>query len=450
MPQLTIINGEVLIPERGMVRAGLAIDEGKIVAIAKESVLPEGREIIDASGLVVMPGIIDPHVHLGFGHGFEKDCRTETRSALLGGVTTIGCFIGGTCLHSQTFPELERIFNTQAFTDVFPHLCINTEEQRAEIPVYVNQFGVTSFKFFMFCIPGYMPSQSNAFILNGLRTIAKFSSYCLASIHAEEASILTEQWNNFFRSGKKTLIEWAAHNPVEAEELGVIIAASLAAMSQCRVNIVHLATAAGLARIRALKRINPFITVETITLYLTLNCLSEVAPEEARWSPAVRSSEDQEALWRGVEEGIIDTIGTDQDCVTREGLQKFIQDYGVSGSSAVTPLLLPLLLTEGYHNRGIPLEKLISKITINPAQLWGIYPQKGTIAVGSDADLVLVDLNREFEVDYRKLFSVADWSLYQGKRLKGFPVMTIKGGEVVMKEGKILPEWGKGKRIKRG
>jgi dihydropyrimidinase len=112
--------------------------------------------------------------------------------------------------------------------------------------------------------------------------------------------------------------------------------------------------------------------------------------------------------------------------------------------------LLPLLLTEGYHNRGIPLEKLISKITINPAQLWGIYPQKGTIAVGSDADLVLVDLNREFEVDYRKLFSVADWSLYQGKRLKGFPVMTIKGGEVVMKEGKILPEWGKGKRIKRG
>ncbi|MCX8012569.1 MAG: hydantoinase, partial [Desulfobacterota bacterium] len=169
MSQVNIINGKVLIPERGIVRAGLAIDQGKIVAIAKEGFLPESKETIDASRLLVMPGIIDPHVHLGFCHGFEKDCRTETRSALLGGITTIGCFIGGTQPHSQTFTELEKIFNTQSFTDIFPHLCINTEEQREEIPIYVNKFGINSFKFFMFCIPGYMPSQTNAFILNGLR-----------------------------------------------------------------------------------------------------------------------------------------------------------------------------------------------------------------------------------------------------------------------------------------
>ncbi|MCX8011861.1 MAG: dihydroorotase family protein, partial [Desulfobacterota bacterium] len=269
-----------------------------------------------------------------------------------------------------------------------------------------------------------------------------------ASIHAEEASILTEEWNKFFRSGEKSLAEWAAHNPVEAEELGVIIAAFLAEISQCRVNIVHLATGAALARLKKIKKVNPFITAETIALYLSIKSSSPVVPEEARLSPAVRGSEDQEALWKGVEEGIIDTIGTDQDCVTREGLQMFIRDYGVSGSSAVTPLLLPLILTEGYHIRRIPVEKLVDKLTINPARLWGIYPQKGTIAVGSDADLVLVDLDREFVVDYRKLSSSADWSIYQGKKLKGFPVITIKGGKMVMTEGKIIAEWRNGKRIK--
>jgi len=449
MSDINIINGDVLIPEIGTAHVDLAIRGNKIAAVAQNNRLPSAKKTIDASGLVVMPGIIDPHVHLGFCQGFEKDCRTETRSALVGGVTTIGCFLGGTKCHSQTFPDIENIFNTHAFTDVFPHICISTEEQKQEIPAYVNRFGLTSFKFFMFCIPGYMPSQTNSFILSGLRQVANCGPHCFASIHAEDPSILTEEWNKFFQSGKKSLAEWAAHNPVEAEVLGVTMAASLAEMSGCRVNIVHLATGAALERLRAIKRTNPSITVETIVLYLSLNSSSDVNPEEARWSPAARSPEDQEALWRGVSEGTISSIGTDQDCVDRKGLHGFIKDYGVSGSSAVTALLLPLLLTEGYHKRGIPLEHVIEKVTLNPARLWGLYPQKGTISVGSDADLVLVDINREFEVDYRKLFSAADWSLYQGKKLKGQPVMTIKGGEIVMREGNIIPDQGTGKRLKK-
>ena len=448
MSDINIINGEVLIPEIGIGRVDLVIRGNKIAAIAQHNRLPSDGETIDASGLMVMPGIMDPHVHLGFCQGFENDCRTETRSALVGGVTTISCFLGGTTCHSQTFPEIENIFNTQAFTDVFPHICINTEEQKQEIPAYVSQFGLTSFKFFMFCIPGYMPSQTNSFILSGLRQVAQCGPHCFASIHAEDPGILTEEWHKFFQSGKKSLAEWAVRNPVEAEVLGVTMAAAMAEMSTCKVNIVHLATGAGLERLRSIKRSNPFVNVETIALYLSLNSSSDVNPEEARWSPAIRSPEDQEALWRGVSEGTISSIGTDQDCVDRNGLQEFIKDYGVSGSSAVTALLLPLLLTEGYHKRGVSLKQVIEKVTLNPARLWGLYPQKGTIAVGSDADLVLVDVNREFEVDYRQLLSAADWSLYQGKKLKGQPMMTIKGGEIVMREGNIIPDQGTGKRLK--
>ena len=121
----------------------------------------------------------------------------------------------------------------------------------------------------------------------------------------------------------------------------------------------------------------------------------------------------------------------------------------MSGSSAIDALFLPLLLTEGYHKRNIPLEQLVDKVTVNPARLWGIYPKKGTIAVGSDADLVLVDLNKEFVVDYRNLHSASDWSLYQGKALTGQPIMTIKNGRVVMREGEIIEQRRMGKRLRK-
>jgi dihydropyrimidinase len=449
MADINIVNGEVFIPEQGIKYVGLSLSDGKIIAIADNDHLPSASETIDASGLMVIPGIIDPHVHLGYCQDFETDCRTETRSALLGGVTTIGCYLGGTELYSKKFPELENIINTHAFTDVFPHICISTEEQKQEIPEYIKRFGLTSFKFFMFCIPGYMPSQTNSFILSGFREVAKFGPDCFCSIHAEDSSLILAGWNEFFKKEKASLTEWADCNPDEAEELGVIIASSLAEMSQCRINIVHLATSAALKRFKAIRLKNHFINVETIALYLTLNSSNHVNPIEARWSPAIRRPEDQESLWEGVRDGTISTIGTDQDCVTRSGLKKFIKEYGVSGSSAIDAIFLPLLLTEGYHKRNIPLENLLDKITINPARLWGIYPKKGTIAIGSDADLVLMDLNKDFIVDSKRLHSASDWSLYQGKKLTGQPIMTIKNGKVVMKEGEILEDEGKGKRLRR-
>lgn len=449
MADINIINGQVLIPEIGIRNVCLSLSGGKIVAIAERDQLPSASETIDASGLVVMPGIIDPHVHLGFCQGFEKDCSTETRSALLGGVTTIGCYLGGTELHSKTFPDIEQCINTHAYTDIFPHLCINTEEQRQEIPEYIERLGVTSFKFFMFCIPGYMPSQTHSFILRGFREVAKFGSECFCSVHAEDPSMILDGWNEFFQKGKKSLSAWADSNPEEAEVLGAIVASSLAEMSGCRINIVHLATSAALKKLRVIKRENPLVTVETLALYLSVHSSSPVEATEARWSPAVRGPEDQEALWEGVRDGTIFTIGTDQDCVDRAGLEQFIKDYGVSGSSAIDALFLPLLLTEGYHKRNIPLEKLVEKVTLNPARLWGIYPRKGTIAVGSDADLVLVDVNKEFQADHRKLYSAADWSLYQGKELKGQPMITIKNGKVVMKEGKIIEDRNLGRCLRK-
>lgn len=449
MADLNIINGRIFMPGIGIRPGALSLQGGKIEAIGHKGSLPAARETIDAEGLLVMPGAIDPHVHLGFCQDFESDCRTETRAALVGGVTTIGCFLGGTKPYSHTFPELERIFNTHSSTDVFPHLCINTKEQLQEIPRYVRELGVSSFKFFMFCIPGYMPSQTNSFILNGFREVARSGPDCLCSVHAEDPSLMQDGWNEFFQAGKKSLAEWAESNPDEAEELAVIAAATLAEMSGVRLNIVHLATARALRRLKHLLRANPLLHVETLVLYLALNAASPVEPIAARWSPAIRRSEDQEALWEGVRDGTVFTVGTDQDCVTRAGLEGFIKDYGVSGSSNTDALFLPLVLTEGYHKRHVPLETLLEAVTAHPARLWGLYPQKGAIAVGSDADLVLVDVAREFVVDTAALSSACDWSLYQGWKLQGKPVITLKAGKVVMREGEVFEDQKSGRLVRK-
>jgi dihydropyrimidinase len=158
----------------------------------------------------------------------------------------------------------------------------------------------------------------------------------------------------------------------------------------------------------------------------------------------VRDPEDKKALWEGVKDDTIDTIGCDSVSMDQQGFN----DMGL-GQTAADALMISWMLTEGYHNQGIPIEKLVEKVTVNPARLFGIYPQKGTISVGSDADITIVDVDKEFEVDYQKLHSVSDWNAFQGKKLKGQPIITIKSGKVAYREGEILVDPGIGKYIRR-
>jgi dihydropyrimidinase len=448
MNNLNIINGNVVFPEIGVIEQDISIKDGKISSISQQGKCSPAKQTINAKDLTIIPGIIDPHVHLGFCQGFKEDFFTETQSSLIGGVTTIGDYISGTTSYLSTMQETEDIINKNSFIDVFPHICIHTEEQKQEIQSYFNKLGLSSFKFYMYSNDAMPPSQTNSFILTGLREVVKCGKHCLSSIHAEDKSILADEWKKFFQAGKKSLADWAAHNPPENEVLAVTDAATLAELSGSRVNVVHVSTAAGAARLKSLMRTNHLVTAETLELYLSLNSASEVDPEEARWSPAVRGPEDQEALWRGVKDGTLSTIGTDQACVTREGNRKFVDGFGVSGSSARTALLLSIVLTEGHHKRGVPLLDLVAKMTLNPARLWGLYPRKGTVITGADADLVLVDVNGEFTVDCRKLRSASDWALHQGRKLRGLPVMTIKDGEIVMRDGEIIPTKGTGKMLR--
>ncbi|HLA28771.1 MAG TPA: dihydroorotase family protein [Syntrophales bacterium] len=444
MADINIIKGNVIIPEMGVQRVGISIEGGEIISIASEASLPSAAETIDASGMYVLPGLIDPHVHLGFSKGFEADCRTETRSALVGGITTVGCYLGVPDPYSTVLPGIEQQVNEVASADVVIHVAINTPEQMKEIPRYASDFGINTFKFYMFGVPGLIPSQSNAFILEGFREVAKLGKGALCCVHAEDASMTGPGWEKFAGVEEKSLAAWAECNPDESEELAVIIASYLADRAKVRVNILHLCTALSVERLRQIKKVNPFVNAEAFNLALSINKHSDIGLK-GRWAPAVRGPEDQEALWAGIKDDTIDTIGCDSISVDMEGFERF----GGMGGSAADALMFSWILTEGYHKRGIPLEKLVEKCTINPARLLGIYPQKGAITVGSDADLAIVDVNKEFEVDYRKLHSVSDWNMFQGKKLKGQSIITIKSGKIAYREGEILVEPGLGIYLRR-
>ncbi len=443
MAELNIVNGRVVIPGTGVQEVGISIEKGKITAVAQALELPSAKETLDATGKYVFPGLIDPHIHLGFCRGFEADCQTETRAALAGGVTTVGCYLGGPDPYSVMLGGIEEQVNSVASADVVIHVAINTPDQMKEIPLYAKDFGINTFKFYMFGIPGLIPSQSNAFLLKGFREVSKLGNNVVCCVHAEDESISAPGWDTFGAMEEKTLAAWADVNPKESEELAVIISSYLAETAKVKLNILHLCTALSMERLRLIKKTNPYVHAEALNLALSVDKNSD-AGLAARWAPAVRDAEDKEALWEAVKDDTIDTIGCDSVSMDREGFN----NLGL-GQTAADALMISWMLTEGYHNRGVPIEKLVEKVTINPARLFGIYPQKGTISVGSDADITIVDVDKEFEVDYQKLHSVCDWNAFQGKKLKGQPIVTIKSGKVAYREGEILVDPGIGAYIRR-
>ena len=188
--------------------------------------------------------------------------------------------------------------------------------------------------------------------------------------------------------------------------------------------------------------------VETTSAYLSLD-KDDPSGLLAKMLPPIKDASDREALWEAVKDGTINSIGTDNVSLNREikGAEKGM--LNAMPGYAVLQTHLPVLLHEGVNKRGVSLERLVELTSKGPAEIYGLYPKKGTIAVGSDADLVIVDLEKEQTVDESKLYSFSDFSIYNGRTLKGWPVMTVKAGEVVVEDGEVMAEPGIGSYLRR-
>jgi len=433
---LVVSGGTLVIPGVGQIRSDVAVEGGKIAAIG-ENLAAGAREVFDATGKVVLPGIFDCHSHISTERSFEEEAETETRAAIIGGVTTIGIFLRSLKeSYNIHLPIFRKAMDELSYVDSVFHPQIFTAQQIAEIPQYAKDFGIRSFKFYMSGMPGVVDSITDDLLLTGFKTVASLGPDAIACVHCETGVLIDQARAELQKTKGGTLADWERAHPPEAEALAIQTALYLARMAGAHLYVVHLSSKQGLDVVRIARRNGMRFTVETVTTYLGINSLD---PNGflAKMVPPVRKPEHQDALWEGFAEGSINTVGTDN---TSRALATKKPEAGLHGSRPGLPLFgthLPALLHYG-RERGVPLELLIDRATRAPAKVYGIYPQKGTIAVGSDADLVVVDLNLEKVVDAKYLNGFSDFSPFEGKKLRGWPVATIKAGTIIAKDGKIV------------
>jgi len=450
MLDLAITNGKVFIPGSGFFELNVGVKDGKIASLTAPDEPLEAKKTVDAGGKYVTPGFIDPHIHLGIFGDFAMECENETRAALAGGVTTVGVFMGGAESYLPTLPGMIDVVNAKASTDLFFHLSIFTPEQLAEIDEYVKQFGITSFKFYMAGVRGVFPGVQDGFVLEGFRKVASLGDRAIAAIHCEDQSMLDVAFEKLAAAKPNgTLADWTEAHPEVAEEEAVMRAVFMAEKAGNRLYCVHISSKLGVERFARIAGANHGrIFGETTSAYLSVNKHDPVGLM-AKMLPPLRDQEDIEALWTRVADGTISSLGTDNVSMTKavKGAEN-----GMLGAMPGYPILqthMPCMLTEGYHKRGVPLEAILYKATAGPAKIFGLYPQKGTIAVGSDADLVVLDVDKEWKVDSAKLFSYGDFSIHEGRTMKGCPAAVVKSGELAYQDGQMLIKPGAGSCLRR-
>ena len=449
MLDLIVRGGCAVLPGEGKVRADVGIAGSRIVALGEQ--LDDGaREIFDARGKVVLPGFVDPHVHLGNSLSFEEEAVTETRAALLGGVTTVCVYLRRRDSYLEHLPAFQRAVETRSYVDAAFHLQIFTEEQRRQIPQCAAEYGIRSFKLYMYGIPDLVQPVDDGFLLEAFRTIAGLGPDAVACVHAENAALVERARRRLAaEQAEGTVADWERAHPADAEALAIQTAGYLARLAGVHLHIVHLSSAEGLRIARRLKRAGGGVTVETTSPYLGLSS-DDPNGFLLKMVPPIRSPRHRAALWDGLRDGVIDLVGTDNTSRTRATKQPEAGLHGARPGYAVLGTHLPALLHFGYHERGIPLHVLADRACRAPARAFGLYPQKGTISVGSDADLVVVDLEWEKVVRAVDLAGLSDFSPFEGKRLRGWPVATVKGGLIAARDGMMGTMPASGRYLARG
>ena len=449
MYELVIQTGRVVVPGVGVVACDLGIAGGKVVALGSLDA-QSANQTIDASGHHIFPGVVDPHVHFGNQLSFEEECLTETRAAAIGGVTTVGVMLlnfGEP--YDQYMDMVQAAVAQNAFTDVFVHAGIFNGEQADAIPEYAKAYGVSSFKFFMSGFPGICPAVDDAVLFRGFQQVARVGPDAVACVHAENGALVAAARSELEQTVPEGgLTDWTRAHPPLAEEMAITTAERLARAAGVPLYVVHISSSDGLARAAALKAQGSRIYLETTSPYLSVTTEDDIGLL-AKMVPPVRDPLTRAALWDGVSSGSIDVIGTDN---TARSSDSKAPEKGLHGAGVGLPAIgthLAAVLHYGHHERGLPLERLAECLTQRPAQIFGIYPQKGTICVGGDADLTIIDTALSRVVDPRELGSYADFTPLQGKELTGWPVATIKAGEVLVEDQRLIGEPGHAQYLKR-
>jgi dihydropyrimidinase/allantoinase len=464
---LLLKGGTVVLPFHGTVRCDIGVRNGKTVALQDDIAVSAATEVVDARGKYVFPGAVDSHYHVGIYRPHSEDAESESRSALVGGVSTIISYfrtghhyLNKTGAYQDIFPEVLQLSDGHFYTDYCYHIAVMTAAQLDEVDWLVEQAGVGSFKFYMFYKALTLSADSTKGseytmaenydlghlyeLMTRVASIAakhKDKARISLSLHCENPELIRVFIERTRKQGLTGLKAYSEGRPPLTERLSVHEAAILADATGCPINLLHLSSRDALQAGIDVRRQYPShdIKLETTLHHLALDH-EELDRNgigiRGKVNPPIRTREHSEFLWQGIANGAVDTVVSDHACCGEE--HKREDDLwgslpGFGGSS----ILYPVLLSEGCHKRGISLHRVAELVSANPARNFGLFPRKGTIAIGCDADFAVVDMEKEQPITTELCQSAQDHTPFAGFLTKGWPTHTIVRGVVMLDEGKV-------------
>ncbi|MCA0996809.1 dihydropyrimidinase [Alloyangia pacifica] len=459
----TAIRNAEIVTAADRIRAEIGIRDGRIVTIAED--VGPAREEIDAAGLLALPGGIDAHVHLeqhqGGGVVMADGFESGTRSAAAGGNTTVMPF--ALQQKGQSLREAVQAYHEaaegQCYVDTSFHLIITDPTPQVlgqELPALVKA-GYTSFKVFM---------TYDDMVLNDAQLLDVFDvarrEKAMVMVHAEGYDAIRYMAKRLEEAGKTAPYYHAESRPQSVEREATHRAISHAELTDVPITIVHVSGRDPMEQIQWAKRRGMNIWAETCPQYITLTADDlkglNMDFEGAKYvcSPPPRDTDSQKAIWEGLRDGTFDIFSSDH-CPFR-----FEDDKGKDVEGARTSFRwvpngipgietrLPILFSEGVSKGRIPIERFVALTATNPAKLFGLYPRKGTIAVGADADITLWDPAREVTISQSLMHHDCDYTPFEGLDVTGWPVRTILRGKTIFEEGEVTGARDAGVYLERG
>lgn len=459
--------------EGDVTRVDLAIRNGRVVTAGTDGVADigivgerivqiggdmEAHREIDAGGMLVFPGGVDAHVHLSQPPSTSTRPRwvdnftTGSAAALAGGITTVGN-MSNPAEGETPFDTLEREgawVERDSIADVFLHPILGrvTGDTLEQIPRLLPEWGVNSIKIFL--VTPTFDAETPAF-LKAMESAGQ--NGMISCLHCEDFAVIETMRTRLFAQGRGSIRYYAESAPVVSETVAVERAVAFCEVTGCPIYVVHLSSQRALAVCAAAQARGLPVYVETRPLYLHLTVERFAEPDGAKYvgQPPLRESGDVEALWDGLRAGTVHTVCSDH---APYGLSaKLDPELTVARPRAGVEnlqTLMPMLFSEGVRAGHLSLSRFVEVTSTNAAKLFGLYPRKGTIAPGSDADLTIFDPEMRRTVTNDMLFSATDYSVYEGWEVTGWPMTTIRRGEIVYTDGAIVGQAGSGRLLRSG
>lgn len=454
MVDLNIINGRVFI-ENELANTNLSVDKGKIVAIGKIAKLPHAEKTINAENKLILPGGIDVHTHiLDLIFSYREDFFTGTQAAAAGGITTfleMPLGLEGKSVLESFNMQLEAMEDKSivdfALIGAAGYSNIDTIKELAAK-------GVVAFKTFMLDAPEELSELRDLSSKNDHHLLEIFSAIretgLLSSVHAENDAIISNRIQHLIQSKQTSFQDHTNSRPPISEEEACVRAMMLANNSQTKLNLVHMSSKNSFRYIQQAKKMGWDVTCEITPHHLFLT--SENGAQIGSWAkvdPPLRSKEHVVAAWEALNNGTIDFVASDHSPYSHEEKAEVNRKKGLFDVGSGTPgldTMYPLMI-DAVNRKKLSLSRLIEVISKNPSKRFGLYPKKGKIALNSDADIIMVDMNKEYSLRNEEMFTKQKVTIFDGLELKGKITQTLVRGSVVFDENQFNVEEGYGSFI---